>query len=125
MENIQGRKLYEEIRYLNFSKSYHLPFKTFYKQASLFILEVPGWLEIWDLEAKELLGGLPDEDESPLGFESKSELEEPVVSPMAFPVVLPAASSCSRKLPRICPEEMCQKSRQIAASRPKMVPKWP
>ena len=33
--------------------------------------EVPGWLEIWDLEAKELLA-----DESPLGFEAKIELEE-------------------------------------------------
>ena len=38
--------------------------------------EVPGWLEIWDLEAKELLGGWPVEDESPLGFEAKVELEE-------------------------------------------------
>ena len=38
--------------------------------------EVPGWLEIWDLEAKELLGGLPDKDESPWGFEAKIELEE-------------------------------------------------
>ena len=37
--------------------------------------EVPGWLESWDLEAKELLGGLPAEDESPLGFEAKIELE--------------------------------------------------
>ena len=38
--------------------------------------EVPDWLEIWDLEAKELLGGLPAEDESPLGFEAEAELEE-------------------------------------------------
>ena len=38
--------------------------------------EFPGWLEIWDLEAKELLGGLPDKDESPWGFEAKIELEE-------------------------------------------------
>ena len=37
--------------------------------------EVPVWLEIWDLEAKELLG-LPAEDESPLGFEAEAELEE-------------------------------------------------
>ena len=38
--------------------------------------EVLGWLEIWDLEAKELLGGLQAEDESPWGFEAIVELLE-------------------------------------------------
>ena len=37
--------------------------------------EVLGWLQIWDLETKEL-GGLSVEDESPLDFEAKVELEE-------------------------------------------------
>ena len=37
--------------------------------------EVLGWLQIWDLETKEL-GGLSVEDESPLDFEAKVELDE-------------------------------------------------